>query len=39
VSREEYLMMKVFTKFEVGMTVHSLVIAADTLRDLVSLTF
>ena len=31
--------MTVSTKFEVDMTIRCLVIAADTLRDLVTLTF
>ena len=42
-SRDAHLVMKVFTKFEVDIYDHPLpsysVIAADTLRDLVTLTF
>jgi len=38
VSREAYLTIKVSTKFEVDTTIRY-VIAADTLRDLVTLTF
>ena len=37
-SRDAYLTMKVSTKFEVDTTIRC-VIAADTLRDLVTLTF
>jgi len=39
VSCDAYLAMTVYTKFEVDTTIRCLVIAADTLRDLVTLTF
>jgi len=39
VSRDVYLMVKVSTKFEVVTTICCLVVVADTLRDLVTLTF
>ena len=38
-SRDAHLAMTVSTKFEVDTTIRCLVIAADTLRDLVTLTF
>ena len=43
-SRDAYLTMKVFTKFEVDTTIRCvvivvIVIAADNLRDLVTLTY
>jgi len=39
VSRDAHLAITVSTKFEVDTTIRCLVIAADTLRDLVTLTF
>ena len=39
VSRDVHLAVKVSTKFEVDTTIRYSVIAADTLRDLVTLTF